>query len=304
MKYYKRLEEIRQEQPTVITLGKFDGIHRGHQKLIRVVEKIAKERGLQTLMFTFGISPQTVLGIRDNSVLMTNEERGELASRFGMDMLVECPFTKEIRNMDAEDFVKKILVDGLKVQAVVIGDDFHFGKERAGNAAFLKEKGPKYGFTVDVIEKEMDGQREISSSYVREELAKGNIQKVNELLGYEYFISGDVIRGMHMGTGLGFPTINISPSEEKMLPPRGVYASKTEIDEVEYDSITNIGVKPTIGEAKLGVESFLLNFSGDLYGKKAYVKLLEFERPEKKFDSIEELKKQVEKDIAKRREMV
>ena len=304
MRYYNKLEDIVQNEPTVVTLGKFDGIHRGHQKLLDAVHKEAKSRGLQTALFTFDISPQTMIGISKYRVIMTNDEKRDLAQSFGIDIMVECPFTEELRNMEAEDFVEKILVGRLNAKAIVIGDDFGFGKGRKGTPEFLSKRAGKYGFTVDVIEKEKDGDRDISSTYVREELVLGHIEKANELLGYEFFVKGEVVHGMHIGTGLGFPTINMIPNKEKILPPNGVYATVTDIDGESYRSITNIGIKPTVEGKNLGVETFIYDFEGSLYGKKAYVKLLRFIRPEKKFSSVEELKKQVDRDIEAGRNVI
>lgn len=297
MRYYNRLEDIVQDKKTVITLGKFDGIHRGHQKLLNEVHRRAREENLQTVLFTFDVSPQTRIGKKDYCVIVTNSEKKEFVEKFGIDIMIECPFTDQVRNMEAEDFVEKILVNRLKAKALVIGDDFGFGKGRKGTPAFLKAMEKKYGYTVDIIEKEKDGDKDISSTYVREELLKGNIEKANGLLGYRFFIAGEIIHGMHIGTGLGFPTINIVPDKEKILPPNGVYATVTEVDGREYNSITNIGVKPTVDGKTLGVETFIYDFDGSLYGKKAYVRLLKFIRQEKKFSSIDELKKQVDKDI-------
>ncbi len=297
MRYYNKLEDIIQEKNTVITLGKFDGIHRGHQKLLNEVHRLSHEKDLQTVLFTFDVSPQTRIGKRDYCVIVTNSEKKELVEKFGIDIMIECPFTDQVRNMEAEAFVEDILVNRLKAKALVIGDDFGFGKGRKGTPEFLKAGEKKYGYTVDIIEKEKDGDRDISSTYVREELIKGDIEKANELLGYRFFVEGEIIHGMHIGTGLGFPTINIVPDKEKILPPNGVYATITEVEGREYHSITNIGVKPTVDGKTLGVETFIYDFEGSLYGKKAYIKLLKFIRNEKKFASIDELKKQVDKDI-------
>ncbi len=305
MRYYNNLYDVKLNRETVITLGKFDGIHRGHQKLFSHVRQLARERNLEQLVFTFDVSPQVKLGKSEYSFLMTNAEKRILSERFGMDVLLECPFTENIRSMEPEEFVRVILCDLLRAKAVVIGDDFRFGKRRAGDAALLWELSEKYGYSVDVIPKIRDEEtgREISSTYVKEELALGHMQKVNTLLGYDYFISGEVVSGMHLGTGFGFPTINILPVKGKMLPPNGVYASVTELDGKQFDSITNIGVKPTVDGGTLGIETFILDFSGDLYGKKVSVQLLEFERPEKKFESVEALKSQVFADIEKRKQM-
>lgn len=306
MQYYNNLEEIRPDRPTVVTLGKFDGLHRGHQKLLKVVEEFAKTKNLKTALFTFDVSPQAKLGKRDNSVLVTNDEKRDLIENFGLDYMIECPFTEEVRNMTADDFVRDVLMEKLNAKAIVIGEDFRFGKERQGSAKFLKDNATEYGLNVRVIEKEKDSQnnREISSTYIREELLQGNIEKVNELLGFDYFIAGEIVKGMSMGRGFGFPTINIVPEPEKILPPFGVYVSVTEFDGKLFRSITNIGTKPTVSGKEIGVETFILDFEGDLYGKKAVIMLKHFMRPEKKFASIEELTAQVLSDIEDRRKMI
>lgn len=302
MQYFNNLNDLKIEEPSVVTLGKFDGMHTGHQKLIKKVSEIAAQRGLKAVMFTFDVSPQIKIGKSDYKLIVTREEKRLLAERFGIDVFIECPFNDEIRNTDAEDFVSGILIKKINARAVVAGTDFKFGKNRKGDARFLKENAVKFGIDVDIVEKEKDGEREISSTYVREELSKGNIEKVNALLGFEYFIMGEVVGGMHIGRNLGFPTINMEPKPDKLLPPNGVYSSLTDINGKTYESISNIGVKPTVDGKKLGVETFILDFSGDLYGKTASVRLLEFIRPEIKFASVEELKKQVDTDIRNRKE--
>ena len=302
MQYFNSLDNLKIDFPSVVTLGKFDGMHLGHQKLIKKVSELAVEYNLKAVMFTFDVSPQIRIGKSDYKLIVTRDEKRLLAERFGMDVLIECPFDDKIRNTAAEDFVNDILIKKINARAVVAGTDFKFGKNRQGDAGFLKSNAERFGISADIIEKEKDGEREISSTYVREELAKGHIQKVNSLLGFEYFILGEVVGGMHIGRNLGFPTINITPEPDKLLPPNGVYASLTEINGTVYDSISNIGVKPTVDGKKLGVETFILDFSGNLYGKTASVKLLEFIRPEIKFASIEELKKQVDIDIRNRKE--
>lgn len=303
MLYCNDLKTLEQMPPSVVTLGKFDGMHTGHQKLIEKVREIAKERKLQAVMFTFDISPQIKIGKSDYKLIVTRKEKLMLAEKFGIDVLVECPFNEQIRNMSAEDFIKDILIGKINTKAVVAGTDFKFGKNRQGDADYLKKNSAMFGFSVDILEKEKDGGRDISSTFVREELAKGNIEKANKLLGFEYFIIGEVIGGTHIGRNLGFPTINMAPQPDKLLPPNGVYASLTEIDGKTYKSISNIGVKPTVNGKELGAETFIFDFDGNLYGKTAVVKLLDFMRPEKKFDSVEDLKKQVYTDIQNRKEL-
>lgn len=304
VRYITDLNSIADMKDSVITLGKFDGVHRGHQKLIRQVKKIAEKEKLSTVVFTFDVSPQVKLGMLKSPLLMTNEERRSTIEEMGLDYLVECPFTDEVKNMEPEDFVTEILCRRLKARALVVGSDFHFGKKRRGDAALLLKMGEELGLEVCVETKEKDGHREISSTYVREELAEGHMEKVADLLGVPYSVKGEIVHGNHIGHKLGFPTINQIPEKGKMLPPKGVYLSKTLVDGREYDGISNVGTKPTVqGESLMGIETHLLFFSGDLYGKEARVQLLSFRRPEMKFGSLAELKAQLDHDILEARNL-
>ena len=186
----------------------------------------------------------------------------------------------------------------MKAKAVVVGPDCSFGYKGAGNVELLRTLGRKLGFRLYVIEKEKDHRRDISSTYVKEALEAGDMELVNDLLGYRYFISGEVLHGRRIGRTLGMPTTNLVPSTKKLLPPNGVYLSRTRIGEQAYYGVTNIGYKPTIGETFRGVETYLFDFDGDLYGENIDVELWKFNRPEMKFDSVEHLKNQMQADIA------
>lgn len=297
MEYIKYIKSFYSKQNTALTLGKFDGVHRGHRKLISRIHEIAREKDWNTAVFTFDVAPQVFMGARPQKMLMTNKERAEIMRELNVDTLVECPFTDELRSMEAEDFVREIIVGHLHAKAVVVGTDFHFGKNRGGSPEFLESVSGKYGFDTFVIEKEKDGDRDISSTYIREELAKGNIRKVGELLGYPYFITGLILHGRRLGRTLGFPTINQIPEPQKMLPPNGVYFSRTLVGGRMYQGITNIGTKPTVNGDALGVETYLFDCSLDLYDQNARVELLEYRRPEVRFSSVSELKAQVDRDI-------
>ena len=299
MEHKTRIEEVQAERDGVITLGKFDGVHRGHRKLLARVHEIARQQSLQAVVFTFSIAPQIHLGERPAQMLMTNRERAAFLREQNIDLLVECAFTEQIRNMEAETFIRDVLVGRLRAKALVVGTDFRFGKERAGTPEFLCACADKYGFTVDVIEKEKDNEtgRDISSTYTREELARGNMEKVTDLLGYPYFVTGEIVHGRHLGHSLGFPTINQIPDPGKMLPPYGVYFSRTTVAGKIYQGISNIGVKPTVEGKDVGIETYLFDCSFDLYGQEARVELLHFRRPEQHFDSLEDLQRQIDADI-------
>ena len=279
---------------TVITLGKFDGVHRGHQALIERVKSYAAShkslgRSPKTVVFTFMINQYT---------LLTVEERREIIGNMGIDILVECPFVPMIITMEAEDFVRKILVEQMQVCHLVVGEDFRFGYGRRGDVAMLRELGRRYDFTVDVVEKVTDEEGRISSSRVRESLREGDMETVNRLLGYSFFVEGSVIHGRRIGRAIGFPTTNLIPDGSKLLPPNGVYFVRTRIGGKDYNGVTNIGTKPTVDGHFLGVETYLYDCDDgtDLYGKKQRVELLHFSRPEKKFSNIDDLKAQIAMD--------
>lgn len=290
--------EFQITEPTVVTIGKFDGRHRGHQKLLKEMLQLKQVKGYKLAVFTFSTVPGTLVYGTLQTVITTNQERRNNMEKIGVDYLVEYPFTSQVSHMSPELFVKTILAGKMNAKAIVVGTDCGFGYKRAGNAALLAELAADCGYELVVITKEKEDSRDISSTYIREELAKGNIEKVNELLGQPYAIHGTVVHGNHIGGAiLGFPTANIIPPPEKLLPPFGVYVSRVTVDGRTYRGITNIGRKPTVeGENPVGVETFIFSLDQDLYGKNIEVQLLNFERPEKKFDSLEELKQQIDRD--------
>ena len=286
------------EEPTVVTIGKFDGRHKGHQKLLSRMLEYKKAYGYQTAVFTFDMAPVTRLSGTVQKVITTNQERRSNMEKMGIDYLAEYPFTSDVMHLPAEEFLKKILMDKMNAKAIVVGTDCGFGYQRSGNARVLEELKGTYGYDLEVVVKEKDEQRDISSTYIKEELSKGNVEKANKLLGEPYAIHGTVVHGNHVGGSvLGFPTVNLIPPEEKFLPPFGVYVSRVLIEGRVYGGITNIGRKPTVGDdSPVGVETYIFGLNEDLYGKNIEVQLLNYERPERRFDSLDQLKAQLEQD--------
>ncbi|MGN0158948.1 MAG: bifunctional riboflavin kinase/FAD synthetase [Brotaphodocola sp.] len=290
--------EFRINEPTVVTIGKFDGRHKGHQKLLHEMMKFREQYGYRLAVFTFDMAPAGIVTGQAATVITTNQERRNNMEKIGVDYLVEYPFDKEAAHMPPEEFIVRILVGQMGMKAIVAGPDCKFGYKGAGNADLLRSLSSQYGYQTVIIEKEQDDHRDISSTYVREELDQGHIEKVNELLGEPYAIHGVVVHGNHIGgMVLGFPTANILPPPEKHLPLFGVYVSRVLVDSRHYAGVTNVGRKPTIkGEYPVGVETFILGLDEDLYGKTIEVQLLTFIRPEQKFDSLEALKERIELD--------
>lgn len=296
MRYEKDFLNLQLAEHTVLSLGKFDGLHRGHGLLMESVLEKAKA-GLKAAVFTFDIPPAREAGV-GGQVITTNEEKQQLFLERGVDYLIECPFTEEIRHMEAERFVEEI-VRRLCVKWIVVGTDFRFGHNRRGDYHMLQKYAGVYGYQVQVVPKMQHGGKDISSTDIRDALARGDISLTNALLGYPYFIQGKVIHGNQVGRTIGFPTVNIQPPPQKLLPPFGVYISKILLDGKQYGGITNIGKKPTIhGDNPVGAETYIYGFHGDVYEKIAKVDILRFERPEMKFDGLDGLKRQLEEDIA------
>lgn len=296
MIYLRGTTDFNIEESTVITFGKFDGIHRGHRLLLdTVLEKKADD--LKAVVFTFDIPPRKKVEDDRGDVLTTNEEKMHIFENIGIDYVVECPFTEEIRNMDAVDFIR-MMVEKLHVKYMVVGTDFHFGHNRMGDYQLLLEYADKFGYEVQVIEKIQSDGRDISSTYIREYIKEGNIEKANELLDYSFFVQGIVEHGNEIGRTIGFPTVNLVPEADKLLPPFGVYITRILIGGEEYCGITNVGCKPTIeGDNPIGVETHVLDFSDDVYDMAVEVEFLHRIRAEVKFASIDELKAQLQQDI-------
>lgn len=288
----------------MVAVGKFDGEHRGHQKIIATMLTVAREQGLKTAIFTFGTPPAAVVSGQRRPQILTNEERRERLHQAGIDYIVEYPFDAEIAAMDGEDFVREILLGAMRMRAIVGGEDLRFGKAGAVNAAKLKSLGERLHFSVYIIQKETEAGEEISSSLIRDALAAGDMAKANTLLGMPYTAEGVVQHGNGIGNHiLGFPTINLLLPAGKLLPRRGVYQTETVLpDGRTFRSITNVGTNPSVEQDhlshRLRLESFLLDFSGNLYDTRVRLRFLRFIRPEKKFASLTALKQQIMADLS------
>lgn len=284
-----------QTENTAIALGKFDGIHIGHQLLLQGLFEEQK-KGRKALVFTFGENPGVVLHGENKKFIYTPEERAAYFDALGVDILLEYPFSSGFASFSPEEFVKQCLVEKLGVQSIYVGEDFCFGKGRSGNVATLTQLGNTYGFTVHAIKKKKIRDREVSSTIIRE-LIEQDLSLANEMLGSPYYVYGEVVHGKHLGHSIGFPTINQKLNENKVIPALGVYASRVWIEGSCYRAISNLGKKPTVGtEYEIGLETHIFDFSDDLYGRKIRTELLYFVRPERKFDDLEALQQQIIRD--------
>lgn len=270
---------------TVVCIGKFDGIHRGHRLLFEEEQK--KERPV--VMFTFSAG--------EGLVLYSPHEKRQLAEKLGIDDLVEIPFNDTFRQQTPEDFASQILRDRCGADKVMVGADFRFGKGRSGDASLLQELGRQYDFDVVVYEKLILDREIVSSTRIRHLIGEGRMGEANRLLGTPYFVTGVVKKGNQLGRKIQTPTANLYPDDHKVLPPFGVYAVLTDVEGQLFQGVSNLGVKPTIsGVNPVGLEVWLFDYDGDLYGKELTVYLIEYMRPEQKFESITELQAQIQED--------
>jgi riboflavin kinase/FMN adenylyltransferase len=298
MKRFNNINEFNCKKSTIITIGTFDGVHLGHQKILKKLNVEAENNGLESSVLTFFPHPRTVLNPGSSLKLInTIEERISLFKKSKIDNLIIHPFTKEFSELDSEDYVKNILVDQLKAKIVLIGYDHKFGKNRTADINNLKEYGIKYNFEVIEIKAEEINDIAISSTKIRNSIEEGDIQLTNSYLGYEFSFFGKVIKGNSIGKTLGFPTANIKIGTElKLIPKNGVYLISTIINQKIIFGMMNIGIKPTTNENTKSIEVNLFDFNQDLYDTNITIYIKQFLREEIKFDSLNELKLQIEKD--------
>lgn len=279
---------------TAVTLGKFDGIHLGHQLLLQT---IWERKDLTSVMFTFDLHPGNLFSDQEIKLLDTPEERIKLLSQTKLSYLIAYPFTRETAAMEPEFFVRQILQEQLGAKLVVVGEDFHFGHKRAGDVALLQKLSAECGFEVIACPKVVCADDVVGSTRIRALLQEGRMEEVRLLLGRAFSVTGTVIHGNQLGRTVGMPTANIRPDDRKILPPNGVYVSDVLLDGNVYRGITNVGYKPTVGGEKTpGVETWIFDFEENLYDRELKVELLHYVRPERKFASLAEVKRQVEQD--------
>lgn len=296
MRIIENTTEFHLENKSAVALGKFDGIHLGHRRLLeRVLEQ--KSRGLWTVVFTFDTSAASFFG-GETKELSTREEKRAVFSRLGIDVLIEFPLNRETAATEPAEFVARYLAEQMQTAYLCAGPDISFGKGGAGDYKLLSEYAGTCGYQVELIDKvRVDGE-EVSSTRVRQAVRAGEMEKVSAMLGAPYCVSGKVVHGRQLGRKLGMPTANILPDARKLLPPNGVYYSRAGLGDRIYRGISNVGCKPTVSEEKImGVETYLYDFSGEVYDRDMTVELLAFRRAERAFESVEALRRQIEADV-------
>jgi len=298
LKIIQTISNFNSTENTVVTIGTFDGIHIGHQKILSDLIETAKREKKKSVLLTFFPHPRMVLQ-KDVSIKLLNtiNEKSVLLEKMGLDYLIIHPFSQEFSRLTALDFVRDILVNKLNTSRLIIGYDHHFGKNREGNIHQLKEYSLLYDFEVEEIPAQDIDDVSVSSTKVRKALHDGNLKTANNYLGYSYMLNGKVVNGKKLGGRIGYPTANLNIKEDyKLIPKTGVYVIKSIIDGTAFSGMMNIGFRPTVSGKHQTIEAHFFNFDKDLYGKLITVELLYFLREEKKFDSVEELIVQLNTD--------
>lgn len=301
MKVIDHIDAFDKPDYSVVTIGTFDGVHIGHQTILKRLVEDAKKNSGKSILITFWPHPRFILNKDADKLklLTTFEEKVSLVADLGVDYILKIPFTPEFSNLSAHQFVEEILVDKVGTKHLFIGYDHHFGNNREGNIQFLQEHAHRYGFQVNEISKQEIDHIGVSSTKIRNTLSSGEIHLANSLLGRNYSIKGKVVDGQKKGRSMGFPTANIEIKESyKLLPADGAYAIKAQIKDVIFDGMLNIGFKPTVNGTKRTIEAHLFNFDQDIYNEDIVVFFVRALRKEMKFESLEKLQEQLEQDKA------
>lgn len=298
------LDQVQDRRPTYLAIGVFDGVHRGHQHLLQTMVAAAQEDGARPAVLTFFPHPRAVIqGLQGRLYLTTLERRVTLLAEQGLELAIVQPFNEKVRNTRAADFVEQ-LCRALDLRQLW-GGNFSLGYNREGDAAFLRRLGREKGFTVCLMEELVTWQGErVSSSRIRQALARGDIEEVNGCLGRPFRVSGQVRRGDRRGKRIGFPTANLAVWEQQLLPANGVYATHALLGEERFAAATNVGVRPTVDGAALSVEAHILDFDRDIYGQALALEFVARVRDERKFSGLEALTAQIAADVVQVRELL
>lgn len=286
---------IEQNQPTAVTLGNFDGLHLGHRALIKLTKQFAEEEGLKSVVFTFSPHPMLLFGKKENfALIMAPSEKKYTMEQMGIDVYIEYPFDQQFAAMSAEDFAIKLIFEKMQCRVLIVGENYHFGAGRSGDYEMLQKLGEARGVKVIAVPSVLFEEERVSSSRIRKCLIQKDLEEANRMLTEPYFILGTVSEGKKLGRTIGFPTVNLIAHPLKLFPPNGVYATKTLYNERYYYGVTNIGINPTVNGTQKIVETYLLDFNENIYGKTLQTFFYKFLRNERKFSSVEELRRQIE----------
>ncbi|AZI68070.1 bifunctional riboflavin kinase/FAD synthetase [Kaistella daneshvariae] len=297
MKIYENFERSSSHSSLALSIGMFDGVHRGHQSIIKQLNTVAKAKNLESGILTFWPHPRLIFKPEDDlKLLNTLSEKSQLLEKFGVENLFLKEFDQDFRNLTGEEFVRQILVEKLQIKYLIVGYDHVFGKDRSGNFELLEKLAPELGFEVEKMEAVNIHNQHISSTKVRNALLKGDIEEANLMLGYHYPVSGKVVHGKKIGKTIGYPTANIEVQNLKLLPKKGAYITDVFLNGDQYKGMLSIGTNPTVGGTEKTVEVYILDFDEDIYGKEITVAFREFLHDEIKFESLEKLIEKLDDD--------
>ncbi|MGM0470678.1 MAG: bifunctional riboflavin kinase/FAD synthetase [Bacillota bacterium] len=301
-----KLDQLtRDSSPVVITLGAFDGIHYGHQHLIKRVITTADQLDYRSVLFSFTSHPLSVIDAQQSPPLITNwQQRSQILNRLGLDRVYLAEFTTDFAQLEFRDFVEQYLVEQINVQRVIIGEDFRFGYRGLGTADKLKELGAEFGFEVEIVSPiTIDGQI-VSSTYIRSLIREGKVAQVKKFLTRNYSLIGEVVKGYQRGRKLGFPTANLDPIIDYVIPKSGIYAVYVYLAGEKYLGVAHLGSRPTFAKQEFSIEVNIFDFDADIYHQQLEVEFVKRLRDKVKFDNQEALVDQIEKDVAAAREVL
>ena len=307
MKIYNSIDDFQVLPNAIVTIGTFDGVHEGHLQIIQRLLELAHQQNGETVVLTFFPHPRMVLQPEDNGLklITTMEERKTLLRKNSIDHLIIQPFSKEFSRLTAVEFVRDVLVEKIGMKTLVIGYDHHFGRNREGSYKDLEEMAPAYGFQLEEITKKVVDEVAVSSTKIRNHLLSGDIHLANKLLGHDFMLSGEVVKGDQIGAGLGFPTANLKMSDPyKLIPRHGIYAVMAEVEGEMFKGMLYIGTRPVLNGKKLSVEVNLFDFDKNIYGKTLHIYLKSWLRGDMYFDNLEQLKEKMKEDKANATKML
>ncbi|WP_270939804.1 bifunctional riboflavin kinase/FAD synthetase [Romboutsia lituseburensis] len=296
MNTIKSINEINNKNKSVITIGNFDGLHKGHQVLIRETVDYAKKNNIQSIVFTFENHPANYFIPNSVKNIISEKQKLAILKNMGVDMVISIPFDDYMTKITPNEFVRDILVNKLNIEKLIIGHDFTFARNKEGNTESLQLLSYKYKFNLQVVSPIRINGIRVSSTKIRSLILEGSLDKVRQYLGYNYQLEGRVIHSKKLGRTIGFPTANLESDNNMVIPKNGIYATKVYVEDKTYFGATNVGYNPTVNGKSLSIETNILEFDEDIYGKNIKVEFLERIRDEKKFSSLEELKNQLGKD--------
>lgn len=297
MLVFNSLDDINIDCDTCVTIGNFDGVHKGHQTLMKKAIEHSKMNNLKSVVFTFSNHPVNYFIPDHVKNIMTGEEKRRILENLGVDILVNIPFGVEMTNISADDYVNKILVEKLHIKKLIVGHDFTFARNREGTTEKLIGLGKKYRFDVEIVSPVLIDERRVSSTDIRKLISEGKVEEVSDLLGRRFSVEGIVVKSRQIGRTIGFPTANLDISNDMVIPQIGIYATVVYLGDRVLLGATSIGTNPTVEGKGITVETYILDFDEDIYGEHMRIEFTERFRDEIKFENIEGLKLQLQKDV-------